>query len=155
MGLCGCPRDTLKIHIDSETADIENETLSVYDYKLKFPVKRNNYKKIELYIDNLQLQTKGLASLSYVLSSNMIEYNSYNSRTKGANNVLAVLFADATATGRTNDFTLTYSNSTAPIQIENIPEQLQIKIQDIDGSPVSFQNANNLWSLDLRFECFY
>jgi len=155
MGLCACPRDVLKIHIDSETADIDTESLGKYEYNLKFPVKKNNYKKIILYIDNFQIQTKGLGSLSYVLSSNMIEYNSYNSKTKGTNNVLAVLLADATATGRTNDFTLSYSNSTAPIEIQNIPELLQINITDIDGTAISFANANNMWALDIRFECFY
>lgn len=155
MGLCDCAKDILKIHLDSETADIDTESLGKYQYNVKFPVKRNDYKKFVLYIDNFQIQTKGLGSLSYIVSSNMIEYNSYNSKTKGANTVLVSLLADATATDRTNDFTLSYSNSTAPIHIQNIPELLQINITDIDGGVISFANANNMWAMDLRIEAFY
>ncbi len=153
--LCNCDKDIIKLNLDSETADIDTESLGKYEYNIKLPVKRKNYKKFVLYIDNFQIQTKGLGSLSYVLSSNLFEYNSYNSKTKGANTVLVSLLADATATDRTNDFTLSYSNSTAPIQIQNFPEQLQINISDIDGGVISFANANNMWAMDLRIEAFY
>jgi len=153
--LCSCDKDIIRLNLDSESADIDTESIGKYQYNIKLPVKRKNYKKFILYIDNFQIQTKGLGSLSYVLSSNMFEYNSYNSKTKGANNILATLLADATATDRVNDFTLSYSNSISPILIQHLPEQLQINITDIDGTVISFANANNMWSLSMRLECYY
>lgn len=155
MGLCDCDKDIIRLHLDSETADVENEAVGQYSYSIKLPVKRKNYKKIVLYVDNLNLQTKGLAHLSYIVNVDMLEYNSYNSRTKGTNTTIASVFANATATGRTSDFALNYSNSNAPIQIQNMPDYLNITITDIDNTGIDLSNADNMWNMSLRLEAFY
>jgi len=154
MTPCSCNKDILRIHIDSETADYDSETVGKYSYSIKLPVKRQNYTKLILYVDNLNIQTKGLASLSYIVSADMIEYNSYNSRSKGANTILASIFANATTAGRTSDFSLNYSNSTAPIQIQTIPDFLNITITDIDNTGIKFSNADNKWNMNLRIKAY-
>ncbi len=155
MTPCSCDKDILKIHLDSETADFDSNTVGKYSYSIKLPVKRKNYKKLILYVDNFNLQTKGLTNLSYIVNADMLEYNSYNSRSKGANTVLASIFANATATGRTSDFALTYSNSTAPIQIQNLPDYVNITITDVDNVGINLSAVENFWDLDLRIEAYY
>lgn len=155
MTPCSCDKDILKIHIDSENAEYESETVGKYSYDIKLPVKRKTYKKLILYVDNFNIQTKGLSHLSYIVNADILEYNSYNSRTKGANTVLASIFAYASGSGRTSDFALNYKNPTAPIQIQNIPDYLNITITDIDNSGIDLSNAENFWNLDLRIEAYY
>jgi len=155
MGLCNCDKDILKIYLDSETAEYDSEAVGKYSYSIKLPVKRQNYKKLVLFVDNLNIQIKGLANLSYLVNADIIQYNSYNSRSKGSNVILASIFTNASATGRTSDFALNYSNSTAPIQIQTIPDYINITITDIDNAGINFSNADNMWNMDLRIEAYY
>tara|TARA_E500000305_G_C4018721_1_gene237377 strand:+ start:105 stop:569 length:465 start_codon:yes stop_codon:yes gene_type:complete len=153
--LCNCDKDILHIHLDSETADYEDETNGKYNFTIKLPVKRQNYKHFVLYVDILDIQTKGLANDSYLLHADLLEYNSYNSRSKGTNTVIASIFANATGTGRTTDFALNYQGTTKPIIINNIPQNINIEIKDIDHNAIDFSNAANFWVLDLRIEAYY
>ena len=68
MGLCGCDKDILRIHLDSETADYESEAIGKYNFIITLPVKRNNYKNFVLYVDDFDVMTKGLATDSYIMS---------------------------------------------------------------------------------------
>ena len=155
MTPCSCDKDILRIHLDSETADYQEDANGKYNFTIKLPVKRHNYKKFVLYVDDFDVQTKGLATDSYILHADFVEYNSYNSRSKGSNTILASLFANATGTGRTTDFALNYQAPTKPVIINNIPQNICIEIKNIDHTGVDFSNAANFWLLDLRIEAYY
>jgi len=156
MGLCECDKDILKIQLDSETADISTPASGNFKYNLKFPVKRNNYKKIVLYVDYWTVQIGGLTDLNYVLNANNIsELNSYNSYTKGNNSILATLTTNGDGVSRTTDFAITYQAPQTPIIINGIPNELDISITDLAKSGIDFSSSDNNWILCLRLECFY
>lgn len=148
--------DIMKIQLDSESADLETETTGKYTFNIKLPVKRYNYNKIVLYVDNWDVQTTGLGNLSYVLNiTNISQSNSYNSRTKGNNNVIGSIFSNGIATGRTTDLALNYQAPQTKHIINTLPNSLDIQITDIDNTGIDFSNAVNFWSLSLRLECEY
>ena len=155
MGLCECDKDIIRIVLDSESNTRSEDADGVFEYDIRLPVKRSNYKKLVLYIDNFSINTKGLTKEVYRLHSNFTEYNSFNSKTGGGNNILCSVVSNAIASGRTTDFALSYEGSTAPIQITNIPDMLKIEIKDIDNVGVDMSNASNVWILNLRIEAFY
>lgn len=151
-----CKKDIMKIHLDSETADITTQTTGTYTFNIKLPVKRSNYNKIVLYVDSWDVQTKGLGNLSYVLNlTNISQSNSYNSRSKGNNNVIGCVFANASDTSRTSDFALNYQAPLTKHIINSLPNTLNIQITDIDNAGIDFSNAVNFWSLSLRLEAEY
>lgn len=155
MGHCDCDKDIIRIVLDSESNTRSTDEDGVFEYDIRLPVKRSNYKKLVLYIDNFSINTKGLTKEVYRLHSNFTEYNSFNSKTNGSNNVLCSVVANAIASGRTTDFALSYEGSTSPIQITNIPDMLKIEIKDIDNAGVDMSNISNVWILNLRIEAFY
>ena len=155
-GLCDCMKDVIKIHLDSESSDITDSSNGKYTFNMKFPVRRNDYKKIVLYVDDWELQTKALSDLAYVLNfENVSELNSYNSRTKGNNSVIATLFANGVNGARSTDFALNYQAPLTPHIINSVPNTLTIKITDILNTGLDFSSADNFWALTLRLECYY
>ncbi len=155
MGMCECDKDIIRLCLDSESNIRSNEETGVYEYDIRLPVKRSNYKKLILYIDNFAINIKGLTKEVYRLHSNFTEYNSFNSKTEGANTVLCSVVSNAVASGRATDFALSYEGSTAPIHITNIPDMLKIEVRDIDNAGIDMQNASNVWILNLRIEAYY
>lgn len=155
MHNCNCEKDIMRIHLDSESALTQDQSIGKYTFNIKLPVKRNTYKSFVLYVDDFDIQTEGLGNSAYILNSDIIEYNSYNSRTGGNNTTLASMFANAKNTGRTSDFALNYQAPTKPIIINNIPENLTLQITDIDNVGIDFSDAANFWLLDLRIEAYY
>lgn len=153
--MCECDKDIMRIHLDSETDTRSNSETGRFEFDIHLPVKRNTYKKIILYVDDFDIQTKGLATDSYILHGNFAEYNTFNSRTKASNTVLASMFANATGTGRTTDFALNYQGTTKPIIIQNIPDTIVLQVKDIDNIGVDFSSPNNFWLVDLRIEAYY
>ena len=140
MGMCECDKDIMRIHLDSETNTRSNSETGRFEFDIHLPVKRNTYKKFVLYVDDFDIQTKGLATDSYILHGNFGEYNTFNSRSKAGNTVLASMFANATGTGRTTDFALNYQGPTKPIIIQNIPDTIVLEIKDIDNIGVDFSS---------------
>ena len=155
MTPCMCDKDIIRKHLDSETNTRSNAETGRFEFDINLPVKRNNYKKFVLYVDDFDIQTKGLATDSYILHANFGEYNTYNSRSKASNTVLASMFANATGTGRTTDFALNYQGTTKPIIISNIPDTIILEVKDIDNIGVDFSSPNNFWLVDLRIEAYY
>jgi len=155
MGLCECDKDIIRLCLDSESNTRSSDNDGIFEYDIKLPVKRTNYKKLVLYIDNFAINIKGLTKEVYRLHSNFTEYNSFNSYVGGSNTVLCSVVANAIASGRTTDFALSYQGSTAPIQITNIPDMLKMEIRDIDNNGVDMTNISNVWILNLRIEAFY
>lgn len=148
-------RDIFRIYLDSENADLSTDTLGSYTFNIRLPSKKVNYTKHILYLDDFNICLKGLTTTNLQVKLNVSQYNSYNSLTKANNNVIATLFNPNTASARTDDLTLTYTGTNNPNQISSIPDNLTVKIEDIDNTGVDLSSANNFWTLNLRIEAFY
>tara|TARA_Y100001937_G_C7055300_1_gene301081 strand:- start:267 stop:728 length:462 start_codon:yes stop_codon:yes gene_type:complete len=147
--------DIFKIILESENPDTQVEASGQYGYKINLPSKKVNYKKIMLYVDNFQICLKGLTTESVEVKASLPQYNSYNSRTKANNTTIACVYNPNTASGRTADLSIQYQNSTAPFEINNLPNDLRIDLVDQDNAGINMSNANNFFQLDLRIEAFY
>ena len=148
-------RDTFKLILESENPDTQVEASGQYSFKLNLPAKKVNYQKFYLFVDNAQFCLKGLTTEALRVQATLPQYNSYSSVTKANNTVIACIFNPNTAGARTADLTIGYQNSTAPIEINSLPQDIRIDIVDQDNTGVNFSNANNFWYLDLRIEAYY
>jgi len=148
-------RDIFRIYLDSENAEITNDTTGNYTFNIRLPAKKINYTNYVLYVDDFNICLKGLTTTELQLKLGVSQYNSYNSATKANNTVVATLFNPNTASARTDDLTLTYIGTTNPNQISSIPDNLNVDIVDIDNVGINLSNANNYWTLNLRVEAFY
>ena len=148
-------RDIFRIYLDSENAEITNDTTGNYTFNIRLPAKKINYTNYVLYVDDFNICLKGLTTTELQLKLGVSQYNSYNSATKANNTVVATLFNPNTASARTDDLTLTYIGTTNPNQISSIPDNLSVDIVDIDNVGINLSNANNYWTLNLRVEAFY
>ena len=148
-------RDIFRIYLDSENAEITNDTTGNYTFNIRLPARKVNYTNYVLYVDDFNICLKGLTTTDLQVKLGISQYNSYNSATKANNTVVATLFNPNTAVGRTDDLTLTYSGTNNPNQISSIPDNLNVEIVDIDNVGLNLSNANNYWILNLRVEAFY
>jgi len=148
-------RDIFRIYLDSENAEITNDTTGNYTFNIRLPARKVNYTNYVLYVDDFNICLKGLTTTDLQVKLGISQYNSYNSATKANNTVVATLFNPNTAVGRTDDLTLTYSGTNNPNQISSIPDNLNVEIVDIDNVGLNLSNANNYWTLNLRVEAFY
>jgi len=148
-------RDIFRIYLDSENAEITNDTTGNYTFNIRLPNRKVNYTNYVLYVDDFNICLKGLTTTDLQVKLGISQYNSYNSATKANNTVVATLFNPNTASARTDDLTLTYSGTNNPNQISSIPDNLNVEIVDIDNVGINLSNANNYWILNLRVEAFY
>ena len=148
-------RDIFRIYLDSENAEITNDTTGNYTFNIRLPARKVNYTGYVLYVDDFNICLKGLTTTELQLKLGVSQYNSYNSATKANNTVVATLFNPNTASARTLDLTLTYTGTNNPNQISSIPVNLSVDIVDIDNLGIDLSNANNYWTLNLRVEAFY
>jgi len=148
-------RDIFRIYLDSENAEITNDTTGNYTFNIRLPARKVNYTNYVLYVDDFNICLKGLTTTDLQVKLGISQYNSYNSATKANNTVVATLFNPNTASARTDDLTLTYSGTNNPNQISSIPDNLNVEIVDIDNVGLNLSNANNYWTLNLRVEAFY
>jgi len=148
-------RDIFRIYLDSENAEITNDTTGNYTFNIRLPARKVNYTNYVLYVDDFNICLKGLTTTDLQVKLGISQYNSYNSATKANNTVVATLFNPNTASARTLDLTLNYSGTNNPNQISSIPDNLSVDIVDIDNVGIDLSNANNFWTLNLRVEAFY
>ena len=144
--------DTFRIYLDSENPTTHSESVGEYHYNVRLPSKGNTYIEYKLYVDDFNVCLKGLTTTSVLVKLNVGQYNSFNSRTEGNNNVIATVFNPNQASGRTVDLSLNYQNPNTPYIIQTLPQSLSVSLVDIDNAGIDFSNANNYWALNLRIE---
>jgi len=147
--------DVFRIVLDSENADISTEAQGDFNYDVKLATRRTNYTKYILYVDNFSISLKGLTTDSVLLKLNVGQYNSYNSSTGGNNQVVATIFNPNIASARTVDLALNHQAPNTPYRISTLPNNLNVKLTNIDNTVINFSNADNFWLLSLRIEAFY
>ena len=147
--------DVFRVVLDSETPDLSTEADGDFTYNVKLQARRTDYKKYILYVDNFNVSLKGLTIDSVFVKLNVGQYNSYNSRTEGNNQVVATVFNPNVASARTVDLTLNHQAPNTPYRITTLPNELNVKLATIDDVAINFSNADNFWSLSLRIEAFY
>ncbi len=147
--------DVFRIVIDSESADLLSESQGDYIFNLKLGTRRTDYKKYMLYVDNFSISLKGLTTHSVLVKLNIGQYNSYNSRTEGNNQVIATVFNPNVASGRTVDLALNHQAPNTPYRISTLSNELNIKLTDIDDIAIDMSGTDNFWLLSLRIEAFY
>lgn len=150
---CG-DKDTLYIVLNSHTRDSGSEGDAFYNIKL--PVKRNNYFKYVLYVDNYVLDTAGLEKdhiLVHMMGAS--QSNSYNSTSKGTNDVIAVVCQNGSGANRTTDLQSQYQAPLAPIELDNLPSFINIYHTDNLNLPIGLSSNNNDYVIALRIECYY
>ena len=148
-------RDTFKLILESESADTSVEASGQFNYKINLPAKKVNYQKFYLFVDNFQICLKGLTSESVQVNATLPQYNSYNSKTKANSTVIATVFNTNVASGRTVDLSLGYQNSTAPIEINSLPQDLRLDLIEMGGSGIDMSAAAQFFMIDLRIEAYY
>lgn len=148
-------KDTFRIVLDSETANLDTTASGDYTYNVKLQARRTDYKKYVLYVDNFNICLKGLTTESILVKLNIGQYNSFNSQTEGNNQVVATLFNPNTASARTDDLTLNIQAPNTPYIITTLPNELNVKLVDIDNVAINMSSANNFWYMNLRVEAFY
>ncbi len=147
--------DSFRIVLDSETADLSTLASGDFTYNVKLQARRTNYTKYILYVDTFNVSLKGLTTETVSVKLNIGQYNSYNSRTKANNQVVATVFNPNIASARTVDLALNYDGTNKPYVITTLPNDLNVKLVNIDDTAINFTNADNFWSLSLRIEAFY
>lgn len=144
--------DIFRIYLDSENPTTDTESIGEYSFNVSLPSKGNKYIEYRLYVDDFNVCLKGLTTTSVLVKLNIGQYNSYNSQTKGNNNVIATLFNPNYTVDRTIDLSLHYQNPTTPYLINTLPQAMNIKLVDIDNSAIDFSSSNNFWTMNLRVE---
>ena len=148
--------DTFRIMLDSENPLTQDETIGEYTFHIRLPFTRSDYKKYVLYVDNFSISLKGLTTQSvHVRLLNLSNYNSYSSQTGGNNNIIAYVYSPNMTADRTTDLVLNYQGSTAPYHVSSLPNNLAIKIAEMDNANINLSSANNFWTLNLRIDAYY
>ena len=148
-------RDIFRIYLDSENAEITNDTTGNYTFNIRLPNRKVNYTNYVLYVDDFNICLKGLTISNILLKCNVGQYNSFNSTTKGNNQVIATIFNPQTASGRTDDLSLNYLAPNTPNIITTLPNELVLNITNIDNTAVDMSNLENFFCVNLRIEAFY
>lgn len=147
-------KDVFQIYLDSDNRD--GGVAANANYNLYFPNKKDNYKKFVMYIDNLQLDTLDRTNQTFALRMNVYQSNSYNSLSKGNNDIVATIFAPNIASSRTIDNSLAYQAPTKPIYIDNFPDVLQLRFTTaLNNTTLDFTTDDNVYSLQFRIEAYY
>ena len=147
-------KDTYRIYLNSESNDGGTRNDCVFNVRI--PNIRDNYEKYELYVDDFTIEMGGTTIDSILVNlNNSLQYNSYNSTTKGQNPTIATIFNPNQTGARTADLTLSYQNSNAPYILQALPEQMNIVITDIDGATLDLTTNSNFWVLNLRIDAHY
>ena len=148
--------NTFRIMLDSENPLTDTESIGEYTFDIRLPFTRSDYKKYVLYVDNFNISLNGLTTKSVqVKLLNLSNYNSYSSQSGGNNTVIATIYNPNITAGRTDNLVLNYQAPQAPYNISSIPNNLAIKITDIDNANIDFSNANNFWTANLRIDAYY
>ena len=149
-------KDIFRVILDSENPTNETSTLGEYDFNIRLPFTRSDYKEYVLYVDNFNISLKGLTTEAVsVRLTNVSNYNSYSSQTGGNNNSILQIYNPNITSGRTDDLILSYQGANSPYYISSIPNTLSLKICNMDGNHIDLSSANNFWTLNLRLECIY
>ena len=147
------PIDNYRIYLDS--FNYTSGTNSKPYYNIKFPSKRINYTGYKLYVDDFCISLSGLSTNSVQVRTNLSQYNSYNSRVGGSNDIIATLFNPNVDSDRTTDLTLKYQAPLTPYHINSFPENLNIHLTDVEGEEIVIDNDDAFWILNLRLEGEY
>ena len=146
-------KDIFILNLSSEGMDSGSNSADTF-FNIRLPNKRTDYKKYCMYVDNFILDTDDLGNQIYCVRLNCFQPNTYNSLTNSNNDIIAMVIQSNLATARTIDLALTYP--TAPIYIDNLPEQLQFKITSASSNTaLDFDTGSNQWSITLRIEAEY
>lgn len=148
-------RDVFRIYLNGEDADLQTATLGNFTFNVKLPARRVQYTKYILYVDDFNICLKGLTISNILLKCNVGQYNSFNSTTKGNNQVIATIFNPQTASGRTDDLSLNYQAPNTPNIITTLPNELVLNITNIDNTAVDMSDSENFFCVNLRIEAFY
>jgi len=148
-------RDVFRIYLNGEDADLQTATLGNFTFNVKLPARRVQYTKYILYVDDFNICLKGLTISNILLKCNVGQYNSFNSATKGNNQVIATIFNPQTASGRTDDLSLNYQAPNTPNIITTLPNELVLNITNIDNTAVDMSDSENFFCVNLRIEAFY
>jgi hypothetical protein len=148
-------RDVFRIYLNGEDADLQTATLGNFTFNVKLPARRVQYTKYILYVDDFNICLKGLTDSNILLKCNVGQYNSFNSTTKGNNQVIATIFNPQTASGRTDDLSLNYQAPNTPNIITTLPNELVLNITNIDNTAVNMSDSENFFCVNLRIEAFY
>jgi|TARA_R100000479_G_scaffold159282_1_gene96406 hypothetical protein len=147
-------KDIYRIYLDSE--ELDSGIAPKPTFNIKIPKKRTDYTKYTLYVDDFCISLAGETYRSIRLHLfNCIQYNSYNSSSKGSNNVIATIFNPNITETRTIDLSLNYQAPTTPYIINCFPDTLQFEITDETEAPLSDFAVNAFWVLNLRIEAEY
>ena len=147
--------DVFRLYLNGEDADLSDTSNGSFTFNVKLQSRNVNYTKYILYVDDFNICLKGLTDTNILLQANIGQYNSYNSKTKGNNQIIATIFSKNTASARTDDLSLNYQAATTPNHITTLPNQLILNITNVDNSAVDMSNANNFFCANLRIEAFY
>ena len=148
-------RDVFRIYLNGEDADLQTATLGNFTFNVKLPARRVQYTKYILYVDDFNICLKGLTDTNILLQANIGQYNSYNSKTKGNNQIIATIFNKNTASARTDDLSLNYQAPNTPNIITTLPNELVLNITNIDNTAVNMSDSENFFCVNLRIEAFY
>tara|TARA_R110000803_G_scaffold57692_1_gene115710 strand:+ start:128 stop:610 length:483 start_codon:yes stop_codon:yes gene_type:complete len=154
----------MKTHSDTFTYLLSNNTrdlgtLSNPIFNINYLQKKNNYTKITCYIDNLQavlLTLSNTTNLLY-LESSLNQINSYSSKTKATSNILCVInrnIQEHSSSGY-QDSAVSYQAPQTPIEIGSLPDSINFKLTQPNGSIVDMDTGGNVISVKLRFVCEY
>jgi len=126
-------------------------------FNLGFNGKQSNYEYVEVFVDNFVLNTKALTNKIYNVRADLYQPNSISGFTGGgASNIIASVVSTNHTGNRTDDLGLSYQNSTAPIQISNIPDKVKVFITNSeDNNVIDLDSNNNFYTLTLRFCAYY
>lgn len=147
--------DVFRLYLNGEDADLSDTTNGSFTFNVKLQSRNVNYTKYILYVDDFNICLKALTDTNILLQANIGQYNSYNSKTKGNNQILATIFNPQTASGRTDDLSLNYQAPNTPNHITTLPNQLILNITNVDNTVVDMSNANNFFCANIRIEAFY
>ena len=146
--------DTYRIYLNSE--DLDGGTRNNAIFNVRIPNKRDNYRRFELFVDDFTIEL-GTTTISSILVNlnNSLQYNSWNSTTKGQNPTIASVFPQSQTSARTDNLVCVYQNSTAPYTLQALPTDMNIILTDIDGATLDLDTNSNFWILNLRIDAHY
>ena len=93
--------DVFRLYLNGEDADLSDTSNGSFTFNVKLQSRNVNYTKYILYVDDFNICLKGLTDTNILLQANIGQYNSYNSKTKGNNQIIATIFNKNTASART------------------------------------------------------
>lgn len=145
---------TYTYFLSSATRD--SGTIANASFNTQMMTLRDDYVGFCLYVDNITLDTDEATAKSIVFRlTNCNQKNSYNSINKSGSNVIATLINSNVSTSRTADVASSYQNSTAPIQIDHLPDRMNVLITNASNmTALDLTTNSNNWTAKLRVDAY-